>query len=285
MTCIYKHIILIILLITILPHNTLADINILTQQSDTINIIDSHNNKQGWWRIYFSFEILKEEGNFINNKKQGIWISYYESGSKKAEITYNQGQAKGKATFFYKNGKIRECGNWQLDHWVGRYQYYYESGQLSYNWNYNEEGRREGEQIYFHENGNKMYEGEWNNGKTEGKLLVYNKEGLLIQEKNYAEGKITNTEEVEPAVSSMNEMANDNTNKDINDIPRLKFEGTGNHTIINDKGKIAAKGFFVKGSLFNGEKFNYNQKEQLISITYYKNGKKTETKLKSELHL
>ena len=46
------------------------------------------------------------------------------------------------------------------------------------------------------------------------------------------------------------------------------------------KGKIAAKGFFVKGTLFNGERFNYNESDNLISITYYKNGKLTETKLK-----
>ncbi len=249
-----------------------------TQNSDTLNITDSNNTKQGWWRTYYNSNKIKEEGNYINNKKEGTWISYYESGNKKSEIHYTQGEAKGLAVFYYENGTIREKGNWDLDHWVGKYQYYYENGQISYNWNYNSDGKREGEQQYYHENGNKMYEGIWNDGKTDGKLLVYNEDGNLVQEKLYANGKINTTHTIEKKPAST---ANSSEKKETNDdIPRLKFQGTGNHTIINENGKISAKGFFVKGSLFNGEKFNYDDTYKLISITYYNNGKITETKAK-----
>ncbi len=246
------------------------------QNTDTLNITDSNSIKQGWWRTYFKSGKIKEEGKYTNNNKEGIWISYYESGHKKSEINYIRNKARGAATLYYENGQIREKGNWELDHWVGKYQYYYESGQISYNWNYNKDGRREGEQLYFYENGNKKYAGVWNDGKTDGKLLVYNEEGRLIQEKIYADGKINTTNTIkEKPVSTAATPEENNAN---NDIPRLKFQATGNHTIINENGKITAKGFFVKGSLFNGEKFNYDDLDKLISITYYKNGKITETK-------
>ncbi|MCW3787199.1 toxin-antitoxin system YwqK family antitoxin [Plebeiibacterium sediminum] len=256
---------------------------IFIQSSDTINITDSHHLKQGWWKTVFDSNKIKEEGKYVNDKKHGIWTSYYESGNKKSEISYINGEAKGLATFYYENGKIREKGNWQIDHWTGNYKYYYENGQISYNWNYNNDGRREGEQFYYHENGNKMYQGTWNNGKTEGNLLVYNDKGLLVQKKNYADGKINTTEDIALNTPKQNIETEQNNIDDTSDIPRLKFEGTGNHTVINDNGKISLKGFFVKGKLFNGEKFNYDNNKQLISITYYKNGKKAETKPISDI--
>ncbi len=255
------------------------------QSSDTINITDSHNLKQGWWKTVFESNKIKEEGKYVNDKKHGVWISYYESGSKKSEITYINGEAKGLATFFYDNGQIREKGIWQTDHWTGNYKYYYENGQLSYNWNYNNDGRREGEQLYYHENGNMMYHGTWNNGKTEGNLLVYNKDGQLIQKKNFTDGKISTTEDIAINAPNKRTETQQSSNNDTSGIPRLKFEGTGNHTIINDNGKISVKGFFVKGRLFNGEKFNYDNNKQLISITYYKNGKKAETIPISDIRL
>ncbi len=272
----YYSIILIYILIS--TGFSFGNNTIFIQDTDTINNVDSNNIKQGWWRTYFDSKSIREEGIYINNKKQGKWISYYESGIKKSEIKYNNGEPKGTATFYYKNGKVREKGNWEIDHWVGNYKYYYENGQISYNWNYNEDGHREGEQLYFHENGNKMYEGVWNDGKTNGKLLVFNEQGKLVQEKIYANGKMNATNTIQSESSTG--IASIEENKETDNIPRLKFQGTGNHTIINENGKIAAKGFFVKGSLFNGERFNYDEKDQLISITYYKNGKITETKPK-----
>jgi antitoxin component YwqK of YwqJK toxin-antitoxin module len=242
--------------------------------NDSINFIDTSGLKQGLW-IYYdkSNQNVIEKGNFLNDLKNGTWCCFYSNGIKKSEITYILGKAKGKATFYYEDGTIRETGNWQVDHWVGNYKYYYKTGQISYNWNYNNNGKRDGEQKYYHKNGNDMYTGVWNNGKTEGTLKVYNEDGILMQEKLYAVGKITDTKKItEPENTKENR-------EEGNGIPKLKFEGTGNHTIINEIGKVDVKGFFVKGILFNGEKFNYDKTGKLISITYYTNGKKGETKV------
>ncbi|MCW3807866.1 toxin-antitoxin system YwqK family antitoxin [Plebeiibacterium marinum] len=250
------------------------------QENQTINYTDSNGLKQGPWEYYHATKEIKEKGTYKNNLKDGVWTCYYESGTKNSEITYKNGEPAGPATFYYKNGKIREQGNWQIDHWVGNYQYFYENGQISYKWNYNQDGKREGAQLYFHKNGEKMYSGTWNDGKTEGKLLVYNQQGELTEEKTFAKGKICKTATIKPSaipspLDSLNKLP------EQEDTPRLKFEGTGNHTIIGSNGKVSAKGFFVKGLLFNGEKFNYDKTDKLSSITYYRNGKKTETKNKN----
>ncbi len=239
--------------------------------NDSINKTDRAGLKQGLWMYYDpSNTFVIEKGEYVDDKKNGVWYSFDSSGAKKCEVTYVMGEARGEAVFYYPDGKIREKGNWQMDHWVGNYKYYFPCGQLSYDWNYNESGKRNGEQNYYHENGNSMYTGVWVDGKTDGTLQVFNEDGVLIKEKYYAKGRIAEIKEIPQPEAQ--------TQTQASDVPRLKFEGTGNYTITNDNGKTEAKGFFVKGLLFTGEKFNYDNKGNLISITYYLNGKKGDTK-------
>ncbi len=266
-----KYILIILLLVTFYQPSVFANNNIFQTSTDTINRTDSAGLKQGFWIIYQNDgSKIQEKGLYKNNKKNGVWINFYSNGNTKSKITYNNGSPSGYATFFYENGKISEQGNWQKDHWVGPYKYYYESGQLSYDWNYDTSGKRTGEQIYYHANGEKKYEGKWEKGKNQGSLKVYNEKGNLIEEKIYANGKLTESKKID--VQEKNEEPTKN------EIPKLKFSQTGNHTIFNDNGTIDVKGYFVNGYLYEGEKFTYNKDGKLLYVTYYKNGKKAGTK-------
>ncbi len=222
-----------------------------------VNHTDDSGLKQGLWIVYKDNQMV-EKGNYLNDLKEGVWTSYFEDEVIKSEITYLAGEAKGLAKFYYKSGKLREEGNWQIDHWEGSYKYYLESGQLSYDWFYNNKGKREGEQIYYHANGKKMYEGLWKDGKTEGTLKVYDEGGYLIQEKTFNDGRIAKVENIDQ-------------NKSINTT--AKFIGTGYHSIVNLSGQTEEKGFFVKGKLFDGEKYSYNENSDLTKTTSYKQGK------------
>ncbi len=228
---------------------------------DTINFTDEAGLKQGRWVIKESGKII-EEGHYLNNEKVGVWKAYFDNDKLKHEINYIKGEPRGEARFYYENGKLRESGNWQVDHWEGNYKYYFESGQLSYDWFYNEKGKREGDQRYFYANGEKMYEGIWKNGKTEGALKVYDDSGNLVQERIFNDGKFEGVE------------------KPVTKSPSQRFNGTGFHTVLNLSGQVHEKGFFQKGNLIDGEKYNYNSDGNLISITMYKGGKVVGTQKK-----
>ncbi len=228
--------------------------------TDQINRVDSAGMKQGYWLITKNGSLV-EEGEFVNNLKEGVWKAYHQNDSIKSEITFAGGKAKGDAKFYYEDGTLRECGNWQVDHWEGSYKYYYQTGELSYDWFYNDEGKREGKQTYFYSNGKTMYQGQWDNGKTEGSLMVYNDKGILVQEKIYANGQFAVIKE--PAENPRS--------------ASTKFMGTGAHTIYNLNGQIEEKGFFVKGILFDGQKYFYNEDGQQTSTIAYKNGVKVDS--------
>lgn len=227
--------------------------------NNKMNHVDSSGMKQGHWLIRKNGSLV-EEGEYVNNVKERVWKAYYPNDTLKSEITFAGGKAKGDAKFYYEDGKLRECGNWQVDHWEGSYKYYYQSGELSYDWFYNDDGKREGKQTYFYANGKTMYQGQWDNGKTEGALMVYNDKGILVQEKMFANGQFAEIKE--PAENPKSASA--------------KFMGTGSHTIYNLNGQIEEKGFFVKGTLFDGQKFFYNEEGEQISTIAYKNGIKVD---------
>ncbi|WP_185957600.1 toxin-antitoxin system YwqK family antitoxin [Saccharicrinis carchari] len=220
-----------------------------------VNMTDAVGMKQGHWIIEKN-GVVVEEGRYVDNRKEGVWKAYFKNNILKYEITFTAGEARGEARFYYEDGTLRESGNWQVDHWEGSYKYYFESGQVAYDWVYNKEGKREGKQTYFYSNGNPMYEGEWDNGKTQGALQVFDQDGVLVQEKIFENGQFAEIKEPMPA----------------HEKTGLKFTGTGNHTIYNLDGRIQEKGFFVKGNLFSGQRYCYNEEGTMISITNYKNG-------------
>jgi antitoxin component YwqK of YwqJK toxin-antitoxin module len=233
--------------------------------NDTVNVRDANNKKQGLWLVFDHYkEKIIEKGTYKDGRKDGVWTAYYPSGQVKHEITFKNGKAIGPAKFYYETGLVSEEGYWNIDHWEGKYRYYHTNGQLAYDWNYNQEGKRTGEQKYYYENGSIKYDGVWNNGKTTGSLKMYNDSGVLIAERVYENGRFARS--IRPQI------------KDTFRMPARQerqmaaFTGTGNHVIYNLNGKVEKKGFFVKGKLFNGEEYVYDDNNELKDTLIYKNG-------------
>ncbi len=238
-------------------------------ENDTINIKDKNNKKQGLW-LYFNSvkKRVVEKGYYINGIKNDIWTNYYPSGKIKHEITFINGKPIGLAKFYYNSGLLSEEGYWNIDHWEGQYNYYHTNGHLAYDWNFDIKGKRTGEQKYFYENGNIKYTGIWENGKTKGSQKMYNESGMLVSERVYENGKFAQTVKTQK--------------KDTNSQPPKQapqFTGTGNHTIYTLNGNVEKKGFFVKGKLFSGEQFIYDDNNELKEKLIFKNGQLQQTSI------
>ncbi|NPA35254.1 MAG: toxin-antitoxin system YwqK family antitoxin [Chlorobi bacterium] len=252
---------IILLLVTLNVHSQ----SFVIYHNDTINVTDKNNKKQGLW-IKFSTdkEVIIEKGTYLNGLKNGTWTAYYPSGKIKYKVTFKSGKPIGPAKFYYDSGILSEEGYWNIDHWEGNYHYYHPNGQLAYDWNYDKKGKRTGEQKYYYENGGIKYTGIWNNGKTTGSLKMYDENGKLIAERIYENGKFARS--VTPDRDTFY-MAKNKTHK------TGTFNGTGNHIVYSLDGRIEKKGFFVKGKLFNGEVYVYDDNNELKEKLIYKNGR------------
>jgi len=278
--------ILVILIFCSLVFNSQA-IVLSAQTSDTLNVIDENNMKQGYWIIQDKTNTYKkEEGKYIDNRKTEIWKAYYPSGKIKHEITYIKGRANGYAKFYYESGIISEEGIWKGNKWVGEYKYFHKNGKTAYEWQYNKVGKRTGVQKYYHDNGQLMITGEWNNGKEAGVITEYYADGKLRSEKTFNDGKVdslsvkiykplgnnaTNNNSNSNDVKVVT--VNDNTN---NDKPIGYFTGDGEHTTfkrINGQRKKDREGMFKGGKLQNGKKYSYDSEGKLTKTTIYNDGR------------
>lgn len=233
-----------------------------TNEEEINSVVDG--KREGFWRIEGSNGKV-EEGNYVDGKKNGIWKTT-KAGVVQSEVTFTNDKAVGEATIYFPDGRIMEKGYWNIDHWEGSYDRFHENGNKACQFTYDNRGRRQGRQLYFHENGKIMYDGEWKSGKIIGTLSVFNEDGNKILERNYSEtGKFEGNTEV----------AIDVTSRTIQE-----FTGTGNYTLYHVNGKVDRKGYFLKGKLINGEKYNYNGQWKVTSIDTYQEGVITNSKKK-----
>lgn len=285
----------ILLLIFITAQVSLAQ-SFEISNNDTINYTDAAGMKQKYWILYGKNKKLPgykedqkvEEGNYLDNKKIGIWKSYFANGNVKNELTYNNNRPAGYARMYHENGKVAEEGLWENNRWVGGYKYYFENGNLSYEWNYNKEGKREGVQKYYHENGKVMIEGDWKEGKEAGVLKEYYEDGSLKAEKNFKDGSLDVAsvklfeKKGTPATAVKEEVKKEEPKVET---PVLKeepkntkpgFLNDGYNKVLGRNGKPAKEGTFKNGALVDGKAFEYEE-DNLKRTLIYKGGKVVET--------
>lgn len=230
--------------------------------SDTINVVDASKLKQGYWIVKSNSKTV-EEGRYVDNMRNGVWTFYFPSGKLKCTITYLNDKAKGHAKLYYEDGKLAEEGTWMENKWVGKYLMNYPNGQLAYDWNFDVTGKRTGVQRYFYDNGQPMYEGEWTSGKNSGNLTMFDDKGVKIGERVYNDAGFAST------------IMNNGAPKDSimpADTDFRDFNLTGNSTIVNFSGKVDKSGYFDKGKLMNGTKFEYDENNVLVRKVLYRDG-------------
>jgi len=262
---------------------------------DTTNRKDSNNKKQGHW-VYtnqmkklpdYRAEQIVEEGDYTDDRKTGKWIFYFNNDKVKHILTYTNNRPNGYAIFYYKNGQKKEEGTWKNNKWVGEYKYYYNNGNLRNDWKYNKSGKRTGVQKYYHENGQLKIEGSWSNGKEAGIITEYFIDGSVKSERvfnngeidaiaskkfNISEkpGKVTTLPIVKKAKKTPSIIT---TKKAVIPVKSSPWNGTGERSFLNKKGKVIRKGDFENGYLINGVVYMYGANGKKIRTTYYKGGR------------
>jgi hypothetical protein len=87
----------------------------LTQQGDTINVVDQKSQRQGKWLISREARYgevgFMEYGNYFNNMKVGEWKTYHLNGELVCEEFFKSGNKDGEARYF-ENGKLYCIGHY-----------------------------------------------------------------------------------------------------------------------------------------------------------------------------
>jgi len=250
--------------------------------NDSINLRDSNNHRQGWWKVHnkngkykgYATDQLVEEGEYLNNRKTGVWTKYFANGKKKHELTFANNIANGYAKMYYRSGKLQEEGIWKMNRWSGQYKYYYENGNVKYDWSYNSSGKREGEQKYFYENGMLQYIGAWKTGKEAGDLTEYYEDGSIKSIRYFDNGQIA-PEKTQNLVigKQFDENAKKHTGK-----PKPKQIGRGEivngfNKLMNRDGTVSKEGTFKDRKLVDGKIYVYEQ-GAVVKTIIFQNGKR-----------
>jgi len=260
---------------------------ILLPDTDSINVTDANDKKQGKWIITgkmahkasYADDQKVEEGMYVDGKKTGIWKEYYPNTALKSKITFEGGRPNGYAIMYHDNGKIKEEGLWQMARWVGDYKLYYENGQVQQEFKFTAGGKREGEQKYYYESGQIMIEGNWAGGKEAGIIKEYYENGDIREEKNFNDGVFDaatskSYEPKKPVVAKTPEekivsppVIPQKTEKDNMGKP---FSGEGIWKLYNANRQVSKDGMFHDYKLVEGKVYFYNQDGLLTRIAIYK---------------
>lgn len=89
----------------------------LTEDGDTVNIIDKKGLKQGNWFVHVEAargeEGYEDEGVFKNNKKEGVWRRYSLTGDLIALENYKFGGKDGQQQYFTFVGQLIREESWK----------------------------------------------------------------------------------------------------------------------------------------------------------------------------
>lgn len=102
-----------------IPSPKVANVTIVSYEvldnGDTINKLDSKNQKQGNWihqvESRYGEEGYFEYGAYVNNVKQGPWSSYDTKGTILSQENYKNGNKDGEARY-YENGRLYCVANY-----------------------------------------------------------------------------------------------------------------------------------------------------------------------------
>ncbi len=205
-----KKIRVFVLLIFFIGTNTILGQTIPTQ---TPNITDTNNKKQGDWVIWYNSQweptdildsvmyyrkisfkngvshgittdyyksgIKQFEGNLISigpDVIDGKCYWYYENGNKELEEFYKNNIRKGKSISFYENGIIKEVKTFSNDTVNGKYEAFYENGKKR-TIGFIKSGEESGKWLYYYENGKIDTKVQFVNGKEHGKIEGFYESG------------------------------------------------------------------------------------------------------------
>ncbi|MBK7762735.1 MAG: hypothetical protein IPI46_05095 [Bacteroidetes bacterium] len=82
----------------------------ILENGDTINRLDSKNNRHGKWMAEYPAHHEEpayiEIGNYVQGAKQGLWQSYYTNGILISEVNYKNNLKDGEARYYDESGLL-----------------------------------------------------------------------------------------------------------------------------------------------------------------------------------
>jgi antitoxin component YwqK of YwqJK toxin-antitoxin module len=264
----------------------LAQANGIAQ--DTLNRVDVHGMKQGWWKVTapkvekpdYSNGQLIEEGRYTDSKRIGRWKRYWPNGQVMSEITYVSGRPKGEYRTYYPSGKVEEQGTWDLDRNTGTFKRWHPNGQLSQDFVFNQYGVRDGMQRYYHENGQVEVEVSINEGKEDGTLKRYYANGDVQQVAQFDNGVInaSNSKYIKPVhkveAPKPDPAAKPAPARSTEDVTNaVVFRDNGYNTLYDKQLRITQQGDFRNGQLWRGKVYRYDKAGLLYRIEVYQDGR------------
>lgn len=157
----------------------------LLSQSDTINQLDSENQKQGYWEKRYPNGNLVYAGYFKNDVPVGIMNRYYENGNMQAQMNYSQDGIYSETKLYYEDGKLSATGFYYktLKDSIWKYYSYY-TGTLVSEERY-VKGKKNGIQKSFYPTGSTAEEIEYKDNYKEGTWKQYFEDGNIKMVSKY----------------------------------------------------------------------------------------------------
>ena len=196
-------------------------------------IVDGNNNKQGYWKEFYSTGELKAEGEYIKNKRNKEWKFYFKSGKIEQSGTYKKGKPNGLWKWVYENGQTEREENFLNGKEDGLLIEYYNDGRLKTKGNFFDGA--EDSEWYYHI-GDHTEEGTYRAGAMDGIWKHHYENGKLRYEGNYVLGS-----------------------------------QDGKHKYYWDNGKIREEGLYFMGNK-DGNWRKYDKDGNMIMIITYENG-------------
>ena len=168
---------------TLLIHKSLSDAY-ATMFYDTGELMAKgkyvNRKRDSTWLTYGAENLVVEKGNYINGLKEGIWHTFYQDGNVSGEINYVKDLKEGAYILYFIDGDVKEKSTF-------------------------EKGKLNGLSILYDTNGKKILKGLYKNGNRD-KSWVYYKENQEVEKVLlYENGKLTNPEELEKILESVDE--------------------------------------------------------------------------------
>lgn len=155
-------------------------------QNDTINQVDVHGLKQGYWQKHYPNGKLMYKGCFSNGKPVGEMHRYYETGELKAIMKFKPASEKVYTEFYYDDGEKAGEGYYVQNRKDSLWTYYsYYTGTITSTEMY-VNGVKHGFEKKYYSKGQVSEEIEWSQNMKHGAWNQYFEDGTVKLKTSYS---------------------------------------------------------------------------------------------------